>query len=650
MRKPIIIILVLVMLITPSSSQVNDNPSISTDTKTILEFSGNMTFVYGSTGNVMTFTAIESILPWDYFVFDNSSMIIGSTGWINNTQNFINLDILNVGVHLIRVEVWSAEGDTNLIAYVSVLADTQEPLVESLPVITMIQGTTGNLFHFNVSDNAATRYRYDTGGGFSLWSDNDTQTAYNFSLDYLTANFYNLSLQVSDITGNTVTTYTDVAVYVPGAEGFTNVPTTTTLTYGDVVVEAWRIYVPNADRVRFNVDGIGWQDYGAAVNGLGYPIDFTDTSIQGDFSPGVHSVEMQVNDTSGQVFSHTHTIIVNSATISLFVITPLSDVYRLDNEEYSLTWSAISLSPNQYRFWVNGSTTDWVSWQSNVPFLYEGNLVGVQNITLELTGTGGTYWDTVIVNPVTLDINVLTSVSYAYGSVGNSISWSASESLEMGVSNNFTFTLESSIQTGTWDHEDLKIFGIDGLSLGQHIATLNVTYLGVFLIREVTVTVYDLVVPILTSPADVSYTFGTVDHQISWIITELFPLTYRFDLDGDLTAWTPFFSGENVTFSIDGLTVGVHSLTLQVLDSSGNLATDTVIISVVSGNPPATETVTDTLLNTVTETFTQDNTITITDTRSASSSTTDESSSPILGLLFLVLVPLVRSRKSYRSV
>ena len=101
--------------------------------------------------------------------------------------------------------------------------------------------------------------------------------------------------------------------------------------------------------------------------------------------------------------------------------------------------------------------------------------------------------------------------------------------------------------------------------------------------------VQDTVSPsILTPPSDIEYTLGSLGNRLVWTIVEHLPGNYFIYIDSILERSGPW-DGSAIGISVDGLGVGEHSVTLRVIDTTGNEDTDTVVV-LVSATSTATST------------------------------------------------------------
>ncbi|NHJ14748.1 MAG: hypothetical protein EAX95_13795 [Candidatus Thorarchaeota archaeon] len=97
----------------------------------------------------------------------------------------------------------------------------------------------------------------------------------------------------------------------------------------------------------------------------------------------------------------------------------------------------------------------------------------------------------------------------------------------------------------------------------------------------VMVTIYENSTPVITGPEDIEFYFSETGFSIVWNVSDDYLNRYIVERDGTEIASggfapeTPF-----VSVNLDGLAIGTYSYTLLVNDTSGNEATDTVVVTV----------------------------------------------------------------------
>ena len=121
---------------------------------------------------------------------------------------------------------------------------------------------------------------------------------------------------------------------------------------------------------------------------------------------------------------------------------------------------------------------------------------------------------------------------------------------------------------------------IDDLSLGNNEFIIYVyDSTGNWASDEVTITVTDNITPEISSPGDVSYEEGTTGNLIEWTVGDLNPADYNITVDGVLYEEDTWINGI-ISMDIDGLIVGEYEIILNINDTQGNWASDTVLVVV----------------------------------------------------------------------
>jgi hypothetical protein len=136
--------------------------------------------------------------------------------------------------------------------------------------------------------------------------------------------------------------------------------------------------------------------------------------------------------------------------------------------------------------------------------------------------------------------------------------------------------------TGIWESGIVIDFSIDGLSIGRYNFTIfaNDT-LGNLVTDEVIVVVGDQSPPVISNPSDVIYLEGVAGNTISWLPSDTNPATYTVYKNGTVNSTGIWQDNVNIIVVVDGLQKGSYNFTLLLLDASGNIIMDTVMVYVV---------------------------------------------------------------------
>ncbi len=94
---------------------------------------------------------------------------------------------------------------------------------------------------------------------------------------------------------------------------------------------------------------------------------------------------------------------------------------------------------------------------------------------------------------------------------------------------------------------------------------------------------YENVTPIIYGPDDIEFLFTLTGYSLTWNMSDDFLNTYSLTRNGVVVASGTIDSDEPViTYNLDGLSIGVYNFTLLIDDTSGNIATDEVTVTVLA--------------------------------------------------------------------
>ncbi|MGQ4911019.1 MAG: hypothetical protein ACP6KW_02530 [Candidatus Thorarchaeota archaeon] len=103
----------------------------------------------------------------------------------------------------------------------------------------------------------------------------------------------------------------------------------------------------------------------------------------------------------------------------------------------------------------------------------------------------------------------------------------------------------------------------------------------------ITLKVYENVTPVLEGPEPIEFFFSETGYTLSWNVTDEYPDMYNVTDNGEgYTNGSINPDAPTVTISLDGLSVGVHNFTIYVNDTSGNTASDWVLVTVNGDTTP----------------------------------------------------------------
>jgi hypothetical protein len=306
--------------------------------------------------------------------------------------------------------------------------------------------------------------------------------------------------------------------------------------------------------------------------------------------------------------------------------------YQFENgsRDEILVYNTFDANPKNYTVTVNGTSYDDGIWSGGeltvyLSFLYSRHMITTLpmqfNFKVTVTNDGGESASIDTTVRVILDVTppiietiydgityvaLYNNVTYEAGSFGHKIEWNITESNPnfynvTRISNELTSNY-TEIESGAWDGENV-IVDIDGLNASHwYLYTLfvNDTF-GRNATSYVNVTVTpDLSNPAISSPADVTFEFGSKGHEIDWFAYDSNPknytivgtILYNDTTYGNVSAFHSFVNtiesdwsfpnpeGQNIIVSLDGLFLGNYTFTITAFDTFGHSSNDSVNVSI----------------------------------------------------------------------
>jgi hypothetical protein len=130
---------------------------------------------------------------------------------------------------------------------------------------------------------------------------------------------------------------------------------------------------------------------------------------------------------------------------------------------------------------------------------------------------------------------------------------------------------------------------LNGLSVDSYVyeLTVNDTYGNVASDDVIVSVIADDDSPSLTALNDVSFEFGTTGNYLNWSCSDQFPDSYSISRNGTIID-SGLWNGSNLAVNLDGLSPGAYNFTIVLYDSSGNSASDSVIVTVTQAETTPT--------------------------------------------------------------
>ncbi|MHA2254070.1 MAG: hypothetical protein ACXAD7_27205, partial [Candidatus Kariarchaeaceae archaeon] len=271
------------------------------------------------------------------------------------------------------------------------------------------------------------------------------------------------------------------------------------------------------------------------------------------------------------------------------IINEPSDFSYEYGQSRDINWEATDKNHNMYEVLRNNTYRTGSTWDDLDPFSYtisDALAPGVYNFTIVFNDTSGNILiDEVIVtitDSVDPNLSPLNDFSYAEGSIGNNITWAAFDDYPYIYNITMNDTTYLGNKNQVWNVPSSQFIDIDGLALGVY--SFIITYYdtsGNIISDEVIVTVYDDTDPVFTDwPGNLTFTENSTDRILIWNAQDNHYDNYTVYQDGSLFDEGNWTSSDDIIVNINILPRGSYSITIVIQDTSGNLLSNTTIITI----------------------------------------------------------------------
>ncbi|MHA1699162.1 MAG: hypothetical protein ACTSWN_10020, partial [Promethearchaeota archaeon] len=428
---------------------------------------------------------------------------------------------------------------------------------DTLNMVSEWNSSTGWYHLYNQSDPTIyLEYRFNTTNGICM-------SAYinNGTIEF-NATFYSYAYNLRPyIVGTNETSY---IVGTTGNNVQFNVTDDDGLNYYEIYIDGTVQYVGTlsgtADSIIYNIDGL---------------------------SLGIHDLLLIVHDINERYRFH-HVNITVTPDLPPTVVGPGSFTLYSNTTGNEIQWNASDdNSLASYDIYVNGLpdsggslTGSSTNIRYNVDWLPVGN--NIINITVyDTAGNNASHsLNVTVIFDVAPIVSTPPDISFVAGVFGNNINWSITDdkyldTYEILVNGtlNASGSLNGSIATNV-------VFNVDNFTLG----TFNVT---IIVQDNVSHVVQDTVIatvspdqpPVITGPSALNYTEGDTGNYINWTIADdVGIVNYSIYIDGveNITG-----TNDSIQFNVDGFAIGTYNVTIIAVDTIGQQAQATIIVTVL---------------------------------------------------------------------
>lgn len=501
---------------------------------------------------------------------------------------------LAVGSWTLRIWTAASKGDSGRISEsldvsVSVtLSDSTPPTIDSPTDMILNEGDVTKNITWSPSD--ANPSSYEVFDDSVSWQSGAWDgSAITVQLSSLGLGTHNITLAVWDAASNTASDQVDVTV-VDGTPPGIDSPENVTYSEGATVYSiTWDPTDAHPSSYVIYREGVSVKsgDWNTSVETITVSVD--------GLTVGTYNYTIVATDVGSNMAVDTVYVIVYDGT-SPTIDSPPDISYDEGATGYSITWDPSDANPVSYVIYKDGVPVKSGAWNSSsetISISVDGLAVGSYTYVLEVTDIGFlTASDTVlvIVSDGTLPtIDNPIDITYNEGATGYSITWNPSD---LNPQNYTIYRDGLPVKSSLWNSSGETIsISVDGLAMGSYTYMIVVEDVGQNTAPDsVLVTVVDGTNPTIDSPVDRDVVEETSGNQITWSPYDIHPSSYEVYQEGvhvKSGAWNS--SLETITFSVDGLSLGVYNVTVVVYDTSSRTAKDTVFVTVYDGTLPVVD-------------------------------------------------------------
>jgi hypothetical protein len=523
----------------------------------------------------------------DDFVIKKNGTAVFSGGYLSGIPIGYVVDTSTAGVFNYTINVRDQTHtmvSDEVIVTVTPGPDTAAPVIAGPVSMIVPQGST-NSVTWTITDANPSDYKVFVGGTNVASGKYTSGVGVSYAIDTSALGNFNYSIWANDTYGNSATN--DVSVRV--VPGDVTAPVLTHPADMSVPINSWA-----------QISWTATEDYPASyaitVNGgapvangpyaSGTPIVVTvNTGVAGQFN-----YTITVNDTSSNSASDVVTVDVTTpADTTAPDITGLGNITVAKDSVATVSWTVTEAYPHRYDVSVGGTSIASGAYASGalITVPADTSALGTFNYTITANDTSGN--SATFVTEVNVVAEIDNTAPVVIGTVDISVpinswaevSWSVIElhpdTYEMGVDGSIA-------SSGPYLASTPMPFLVNTSAAGVYNYTLwaNDTF-GNSGYDEIIVTVTtpaDTTAPVIAGPADF-YVVKDSSANVSWTVTEAYPHMGVLFVDGTQVASGPYINGVPITLPVNTSALGTFNYTMFVNDTSGNSATDEVMITVV---------------------------------------------------------------------
>ncbi len=296
-----------------------------------------------------------------------------------------------------------------------------------------------------------------------------------------------------------------------------------------------------------------------------------------DYTVGIHNITIWaigLDEIECIVYS-SFTVLSNSETIIA--------IYSVDNYIFDTIGNYVNISissfyPDTYKVFIDEELIEQDNYINSLAMncSIDGYDIGTHTLLIWANGSDGKESTSSVQFSVFshsfIEINILDLPNYEFQTVGNKILFCINASFP----DIFMFYIDDVLNwAGKYNHSGHYFnFSIDDYNVSEHIIRIwaNSTDGSETSIQS-SFTVYSLSNTIVVIKELSDYEFKTSSHYIKFNISSSYPDYFTFYIDGFLIDYRDFVNGQCFYYSIDGYTIGNHTVFIWAIGLDGKIGT-----------------------------------------------------------------------------
>ena len=502
--------------------------------------------------------------------------------WTSNQAIELTFIQPELGLYQFVLQVWDGSGNLASDNFILRIHDSDTPSIVS-PGSQLFELWTTQAIAWTVTDLSGT-YEISKNGEIVKIGSWINGIPIELQAETNTTGSYNYELLVKDTVGTLSADQITVTVFVASSTSRLPEVADRTLEFGTIgEMLIWHPESFNNGNYTITRNGqlLDTKSYWLSKDPIGISLD--------NLSLGDHVYNLTILDFSNTLATDIVTVTVRDTT-KPEIIALAKVEFSIANTQRFFHWEAVDWHPGNYQFMLGTQLIahgSWISNQENVLQL-SNHGIGTYNYTLivldHLNNSLSKTITVTILDKLKPIITAVANGSHEFGNEARAITWLVIDDTPDYFR---IYKNDSLLHSDFWETGQTISVNITNLPVGTHKYTIlaydqsqNVASTSAF------IRIKDTTSPVLKASDDLQLQVGQTGQSITWRAFDLQADSYSLWQNGSLSQTGTWLSGEALAFSLTVVTTGAHNYTLQVADSSLNIASSSIFVFVTDQLPP----------------------------------------------------------------